>query len=98
MNGSSGWATLQQKFLLPYRVDSGADHSVSSEETVKTLHKGAILEPRNLAEPIEVELGDGSIKSIKHLVSMDTKLETPTGSIMLKRDEFRILPCSPEWD
>ena len=92
VNGSSGWATLQKQFLIPYRLDSGADHSVISEETVTTLHKEAFLKLRTLDEPVEVELGDGTIKRIKQLVSMDTELEKPADSVILRRVEFRILP------
>ena len=61
VNSSSGWATLQQKFLIPYRLDSGADHCVISEDTVTALHKEAFLKLRNLPEPVEVEQGDGTI-------------------------------------
>ena len=58
VNGSRGWATLQGKLLIPYRLDSGADHIVISEDTVTALHKEAFLKLRNLPESVEVELGD----------------------------------------
>ena len=91
-HGSSGWAKLQSQFELPYKLDSGADHSVISEEMVKTLHKQAFLRIKELETPIEVELGDGSRKYVRQLASIDTELATRAGTIMLRKVEYRVLP------
>jgi hypothetical protein len=56
------------------------------------LHKEAFLKLRNLVRPLKVELGDGTVRQITQVVSMDKELETPAGSVTLKRVEFRILP------
>ena len=68
-----------------------------SEDTVTVLHKENFLKLRNLPEPVEVELGDGTIKRISQLVSMDTELVTPAGSIMLKRLSSGFCLFWPDW-
>ena len=57
-----------------------------------TLHQEAFLNLRDfLGKPVEVE-HKMAHKTIKQLVSMDTELETPAGSVVLRRVEYRILP------
>ena len=50
------------------------------------------LENVTSTTPIEVELGDDSIKYVRQLLSFDTELATPAGSILLRKVEFRVLP------
>ena len=56
------------------------------------LHKQTYLRVKKLKTPIEVELGDGSLKYVRRLVSIDMELATKAGSIMLRKVEYRVLP------
>ena len=79
---------------VPYRLDSGADVSVMSEELLEELRAGAVVRTRKCVRPHVVELRDGSHKSITHMALVNISLATNHGPIRLENVQLLVLPGS----
>ena len=87
-------ALLAGMLEVPYRLDSGADVSVMSEELLEELRAGAVVRTRKCVRPHVVELGDGGLKSITHMALVNISLATNHGPIRLENVQLLVLPGS----
>ena len=67
---------------IPFRLDSGADESIVSEEVLEQLLHLTMLNMRHCPEPQRCVLGDGSFRQISKVAIVDLGLHTDHGPVL----------------
>ena len=87
-------ARLNEALEIPFRLDSGVDQSIISEEVLEQLVCLTLVKMRRCSEPRRCVLGDGSFRRISKLAVVDLELHTDHGPVLLPKVELLVLPGS----